>query len=161
MCVQQVRRIAIGIGLCGVLAGLAAAPAVAGTSPFVGRWHWNRAESRLPPGEPPPNDMMAEFSRVDTAHVRWKVTITDAQGQQAVERFDSPANGEPYPVNSDTTASFRLGTNTLHATFTGPAGQSDTLTCTVSADLRKMTCNGSVTGPDGKAANYVDIYDRR
>ena len=157
---SRYRGIAFGIGLCGALTVLGAASAAAGTSPFVGRWHWNRAESRLPPDEPPPSDMMAEFSRVDAAHVRWKITVTDAQGQQSVERFDTPANGEPYPVNSDTTASFRVGQNTLHATFAGPAGQSDALACTVSADQRKMTCSGTVTGSDGKTASYVDVYDR-
>ncbi len=161
MRVQQMRAIAAGIGLCGILTMLAAAPAAADTSPFVGRWQWNRAASTLPPGEPVPAELMAEFSRVDTAHVRWKIVITDAQGQQRVERFDTPANGEPYPVNSTTTAAFRLGPNSLEGTFTGPGGETDTLNCTVSADQRRMTCNGALTGSDGKTVRYVDVYDRR
>ena len=159
---QQRHGITIGLVACGLFAALAAGPAAAAdTSPFVGRWHWNRTASRLPPGEPEPTDMMAEFSRVDTAHVRWKVIVTDAQGNQSVERFDTPANGEFYPVNSDTVAAFRLGVRALHGEFRGPGGQLDTLTCTVAADNKRMTCDGTVTGTDGKPQSYVDVYDRR
>src|SRR5438128_3636168 len=33
------------------------------SSSFVGRWHWNREQSTLPPGEPAPNDLISEISR--------------------------------------------------------------------------------------------------
>ncbi len=137
-----------------------AAPARADGSPFVGRWHWNKAESKVPPGEPVPADMVADFSRVDSAHVRWSITMTNAHGVPTVESFDTPANGEFYPVSGDTTAAFVVKGNTLQGTFKGPSGEMDTLLCTLSSDTRKMRCDGKLTGMDGKSQSYVDVYDR-
>ena len=152
----------VGVGLCGWLGLAAGAPALAAeTNPFVGRWHWDRAQSRLPPGEALPADMWAEFSRVDALHVRWRITITGPQGQKSVESFDTPANGEFYPVNADTMVAVRLGRSTMQATFRGPQGQTDALACTVSADRQTMTCDGKMTRTDGQSQSYVDVYRRR
>lgn len=145
------------MSLCFVLA---AGSAWADSSGFVGRWHLNRAQSILPPGEPVPSDVIAEILRADSTHVRWSLTVIAAQGQNSVETFDAVANGEFYPINSDTTAAFRLNGNLLQSTFKGPSGQTDTLTCTLSADQRKMTCRGALSDGDGRTTNYVDVYDR-
>jgi hypothetical protein len=148
------------VGLCGLCA-LSNGSAWADSSPFVGRWLLNKAQSKLPPGETIPGDMMMDFSRVDSTHVRWTVTVTDAQGHPSVQSFDTPANGEFYPVSGDTTAAFNLNGSSLQGTFKGPAGQTDAMTCVVSTDQRKMTCDGVVTGGNGKATKYVDVYDRK
>ena len=145
------------MGLCVVLV---ATSAWAESSPFVGRWHWNHAQSTLPSGEPVPNDVTAEISRVDSAHVTWSLTVMSGQDAKGVESFDAVPNGEFYPTNSDTTAAFRLMGNALQGTFKGPRGQTDTLTCTVSADHKKMTCKGVISSGDGRTANYLDVYDR-
>jgi hypothetical protein len=109
-----------------------------------------------------PSDVIAEILRADSTHVRWSLTVIAAQGQNSVETFDAVANGEFYPINSDTTAAFRLKGNLLQSTFKGPSGQTDTLTCTLSADQRKMTCRGALSDGDGdgRTTNYVDVYDR-
>ncbi len=148
-------RWVIGLGIV-----LAAGSAWADSSAFVGRWHLNRTQSILPPGEPVPNDVIAEISRADSTHVRWSLTVVAAQGQTSMEIFDAVANGEFYPINSDTTAAFSLNGNRLQSTFKGPSGQTDTLTCTLSADQRKMTCRGALSDGDGRTTNYVDVYDR-
>jgi hypothetical protein len=148
-------RWVIGLGIV-----LAAGSAWADSSAFVGRWHLNRTQSILPPGEPVPNDVIAEISRADSTHVRWSLTVVAAQGQTSVETFDAVANGEFYPINSDTTAAFSLNGNRLQSTFKGPSGQTDTLTCTLSVDQRKMTCRGALSDGDGRTTNYVDVYDR-
>src|SRR5260221_596246 len=109
------------IGLC---VALAASSAWAdSSSPFVGRWHWNPAQSTLPPGQPAPSDVTAEISRADSAHLQWSLTVRDAQSQPNVETFDAPANGEFYSVSGDTTAAFRLSGSTLQGTFKGPSGR--------------------------------------
>jgi len=153
-----------GRRLIGLIIGLSAVltvgSALADSSSFVGRWHWNRSQSSPPPGEPVPNDVIAEISRADSMHVRWSLAVIAAQGQNSVETFDAVANGEFYPINSDTTAAFRLYGNLLQSTFKGPSGQTDTLTCTLSADQMKMTCRGALSDGDGRTTNYVDIYDR-
>jgi hypothetical protein len=145
------------MGLC--LASVVS-PAWADSSAFVGRWHLNLARSTLPPGEPAPKDVTAEIFRVDSTHVQWSLTVLAAQGQTSVETFDAVPNGEFYPINSDTTAAFSLIGNTLQATFKGPTGQTDTMTCTLAANQKKMTCKGVLSGGDGRTTTYVDVYDR-
>jgi hypothetical protein len=156
------RRRGFGAVTFGALClSFAASAAWADSSPFVGRWHWNAAESKLPPGEARPADMIADIARVDPTHVQWSLTITNAQGRPAVESFDAPANGEFYPISAGTTAAFRISSATLDGTFKGPAGESDVQRCTLSADRNRMTCSGTLTDRDGKTATYVDVYDRK
>lgn len=146
---------AIGLG-----AALAAGSASADNSAFVGRWHLNSAESVLPPGEPAPKDLVAEISQADGARVRWSLTVVAEQGQGNVETFDVAADGEFHSVNDDTTAAVTVNGDLLQSTFNGPDGQMDTLTCALSTDRRKMTCRGAVSDRDGRAAAYVDVFDR-
>ena len=153
----RLRGITVIAGLC---AALAASSGWAESSPFVGRWHWNRAQSTLPPGEPPPNDLISEISRADGNFVTWSVTIVTPDGQPHVVTFDAAVNAESYRISSDTTASARLAGDPLQATFKGPNGRSDAQTCTVSADQQHMTCRGVLTDGNGQTANYVDVYDR-
>lgn len=149
----------------GLSIALIASSAWADSSPFVGRWHWNRAQSTVPPGQPAPADITAEIARADSAHLQWSLTVLAAQGepnagQPSVERFDAPANGEFYPVGSDSTAAFRLTGSILQATFKGPTGQTDALTCTLAADQKKMTCRGVLSDGKDHKASYVDVFDR-
>jgi len=139
---------------------LAAGSAWADSSSLIGRWHWNRAQSTVPAGEPVPNDLTVDITRVDSTHVKWSLTVFAEQGRKNVEAFDTPANGEFYPVNSDTTAAFRLGEGSLQATFKGPSGETDELTCTVAADRKQMTCKGTLIDDQGRTSRYVDVYDR-
>jgi hypothetical protein len=156
------RGFGIGLVFSAALSLASARPLLAadGASPFIGQWHWNASLSKLPPGEPAPTEMTLQFDRVDSAHVRWTVMVKDASGRPAMESHDTPGNGEFYPISEDTTASFRLlGPDRLGASFKGPAGEDDSMTCTVSADHRQMTCDGAKT-VGGKTAHYVDVYDR-
>jgi len=130
-------------------------------SPFIGHWHWSKARSVLPPGEPAPEDMVADIMRMDNAHVRWSVTVTDAHGKKDVESFDAPANGEFYPISNGATASFRLSGANLEAVFKGPGDETDTLSCAVSGDRNQMTCNGNLSEAGGKTAAYTDVYERK
>jgi hypothetical protein len=152
----RLRTVKVVTGLC---AALATSPAWADGSPFVGRWHWNPAQSTMPPGEPAPNDLTTEFSRADSRHLTWSVTTVTPQGR-GVDTFDVPPDGKFYPISSDTTAAFRLTGDALQATFKGPTGQSDAVTCTLSANQRVMTCRGVLNEGNGRTATYVDVYDR-
>jgi hypothetical protein len=145
----------IGLGIA-----LAVGSAWADNSPFVGRWHLNRAESILPQGEPVPKDLVAEISQANSARVKWSLTVVAAQGQSNVETFDVVANGDFHPINSDTTAAFTVNGSLLQSTFKGPNGETDTLTCGLSADQRKMTCRGTVSDGNGRTTTYVDVFDR-
>jgi len=147
----------VGIGICAVLTS---SSAWAESSPFVGRWHWNATQSTVPPGEPPASDVVSEISRADGVYVTWSITIVTPDGQPHVAAFDAAADGEFHPISTDTTAAARLNGNTLEVTAKGLKGFSDTQTCTVSADLRQMTCRGVLTDEQGRTASYVDVYDR-
>jgi hypothetical protein len=151
-----IRRTAL---LIGVSAALAASTAYAEDNPFVGRWHWNPAQSTLPPGEPAPKDVVSEISRADGPSVAWTVTIVTPDDQQHVVTFDADPTGNAQH-GTDTTASARMADETLQATFNGPEGRSDTQTCTVSANRKQMTCKGVVSDGQGHSARYVDVYDR-
>jgi len=155
--VTRIRGTTVIIGFC---VALAASAAWAESSPFVGRWHWNRAQSTLPPGEPSPTDVVSEISRADGNSVTWSVTIVTSDDQPHVVTFAAGADGESHRISSDTTASVRLIGSGLQTTFKGPAGRSDVQTCTVSADHQKMTCKGVLTDGAGHRASYVDVYDR-
>jgi hypothetical protein len=155
---NRLEGITMVMGLCALLA---TSSAWAESSPFVGRWHWNRAHSTLPSGEPVPKDLICDIARTESGHVQWSITILTTEGQPYVETFAVTANGEFSPISSETTASVRLTDDTLQATFKGPTGQSDAQTCTLSADQTQMTCRGVLTQGDGQTVNYVDVYDRR
>ena len=154
----QLKGITVVTGLCALLA---TSSAWAESSPFEGRWQWNRAHSTLPPGEPVPKDLLCDIARAESNRVNWSITILTPEDQPYVETFAAPANGDFSPISSETTASVRLTADTLQATFKGPAGASDTQTCTLSADQKQMTCRGVLTKGDGQTVNYVDVYDRR
>lgn len=154
---NRLRSTAVIVGLC---AALTASSAWAESSPFVGRWHWNREQSTLPPGEPAPNDLTSEISSAHGDRLTWSVTIVTAAGQPHVVTFDAAADGTPHRISGDTTASARLTGDTLRATFKGPTGRSDAQTCTVSADQQRMTCRGVLTDGAGHTVSYVDVYDR-
>jgi hypothetical protein len=49
---------------------LPSARAWAEASPFVGRWHYNKALSTLRPADAPASDLVAEIFRVDSTHLR-------------------------------------------------------------------------------------------
>lgn len=149
------RRTALVIALC---AGLAASGVYAADNPFVGRWHWNQAQSTLPPGATVPKDVVSEISQADGGSVSWSVTVTMPDDQRHVMTFK--AGAEPARVGSDTIASAVLSAETLQTTFSGDGGQSDTLTCTVSANHDQMTCKGVLNDGKGHSVSYVDVYDR-
>ena len=151
-----IRNTALVMGVC---ASLAVSAAYAEDSPFVGRWHWNRAQSTLPPGEPAPKDVVSEILRADGTSVSWSVTIVTPDDQRHGVTFEAEP-GSDAQHGSDTTASARMADETLQATFNGPAGRSDTQTCTVSANRKQMTCKGVLSDDQDRSVSYVDVYDR-
>ncbi|HEX9462826.1 MAG TPA: hypothetical protein VGB82_09520 [Alphaproteobacteria bacterium] len=157
----SVRCLSGVMALCvGLSAGAAWADNDPAANPFVGRWHWNRAQSTLAAGEPIPDDMTAEISDADGLHLKWSLAVLPPPASPAIESFNAPANGDFYPVSSDTTAAFRLTRSSLRATFKSPNGETDAMTCTVAADQKTMRCRGVLSDEAGNSASYVDVYDR-
>jgi hypothetical protein len=146
------------VGFC---AALAASAAWADGSPFVGRWHWNRAQSNLPPGVLAPKDIVNDISRADGNAVEWSATIVTPDDQPHVVTLEGDGlGGDSRSFTGGTTASAWAAADTLQIDFTGPAGQKDAQTCTVSADQRRMTCRGVLRDGEGHTVDYVAVYDR-
>jgi hypothetical protein len=154
------RSIVLGL----VAATAATAALAAGPSPFIGEWHWNRATSQTPAGEPQPQQVVIDITRADAAQVLWRLTIVDENGQSHVQSFTGSGDGKPVAVegrSDGSTGAFTVTASTLDSVYTYPDGASDRSSCSVSADRRTMTCRGTENDGQGHSATYVDVYQRQ
>lgn len=146
-----------------LLACVAAPAGAAEAGQFVGKWHWNKTASSVDPNEPAPKDIVLEIRSADPAHVQWTVTAIDTDGKAHVTSFDGPADNTPRPLQGSApgeTAAFSVDSQTLKAIYRDPSGATDTQSCSLSADGRKMTCAGTEADGKGKSDTYTDAYDR-
>jgi hypothetical protein len=154
----------ITLALAGLVAGLGTLPALAAdASPWVGRWHWNEAESSKTPGEAPPREIVLVIQSASPAHVQWTLTITDPSGGQHQQAFNGSGDGKPAPVAgapAGTTGTLTVTATRFDGVYANPDGSSDRSSCTLSADARKMTCRGTDSDGKGHSMPYTDVYDR-
>ncbi|HZB91054.1 MAG TPA: hypothetical protein VE397_06410 [Stellaceae bacterium] len=151
--------------IAGVVAPLAVAATAfaAGPAPFVGEWHWDKARSVSPPGEPQPRAVVLTITSADAAHVAWRLAMTGDNGEQHQQSFNGTGDGKPVAVAGSTggaTAAFIVTATTLDSIYSYPDGASDKSSCALSADARTMTCHGTENDGKGHAAAYADVYDR-
>ena len=147
--------------LCVVL--LARAALADDTDHFLGRWHWNKAQSTLAPGDPTPQDVKASIVSADNGHIKWTADVTDNHGKRHIETFDGRPDGTFFPVlgaGRDVTAAFTIVNGALRSIFKGANGASDSQSCRISADDKQMTCHGTWTDGRGASEHYIDVYDR-
>ncbi len=130
---------------------------------FVGTWHWSKTESTTIPGEPLPRDITLSIAEAVSGKLKWTVTEIDPGGGKHVESFDGAPDGKPRPLqggDGQTTAAFTMTEGAISAVFTAPDGGSDSWSCTISSDGRKMTCKGAESDGKGHSQPYADVYDR-
>jgi hypothetical protein len=157
---DPMRSRALAALLLAVSVGVAAA---AGQSPFVGTWHWNRTASKSPPGEPLPRDVVLDITNADARQVDWRLTIVDPDGERGVQSFKGSGGGKPVAVqgrDDGSTGAFTVTATTLVSLYTYPKGATDRASCTLSADGKRMTCQGVENDGKGHTARYTDVYDR-
>lgn len=141
----------------------AAAPA-AESGPFVGEWHWNKAESTSAAGEPVPREMVLNVTSADPARVVWTLTVIDAQGERHVQSFNGAGDGKPVPIPGSTdgsTTAFTVTATKLDSVSASADGSSDRSSCSLSVDRKKMSCHGTESDGKGHSVTYVDVYDRK
>jgi hypothetical protein len=147
------------------LAALVASAAVAAEpAPFVGEWHWNGAASVGAPGEQKPRDVVLSITSADAAHVAWRLTMIDENGQRHEQSFSGTGDGKSVAVTGNATgsmAAFTVTPTALQAVYTYPDGAADRSTCALSADRKTMTCHGVESDGKGHTAPYTDVYDRK
>ena len=144
---------------CASLSALAAGP-----SPFVGEWHWSRAESQGAPEEEPPREMVLNITSAERAKVAWTLTVVDDKGERHVQDYSGTGDGKPSAVSGTTdgsTVAFTVTPTSFDSVASSPDGDTDKASCTLSADHKKMTCHGTESDGKGHAAAYVDVYDRK
>lgn len=151
--------------IAGVLAPLAfaATALAAGPAPFVGEWHWDKARSLSPPGEPQPRQVVLTITRADPTRVAWRLAMTGDNGEQHQQSFNGTGDGKPVAVagsGAGATAAFIVTQTTLDSVYTYPDGATDKSSCSLSADGRTMTCRGTENDGKGHTAPYTDVYDR-
>jgi hypothetical protein len=158
---MQRRMVAAAI----VLIAIGARPALsAEPSPLVGRWHWDPSQSTATPGEPAPRDVLLVIEIAEPAHIKWTLTLTDAAGTQHKKSFDGTGDGKRVAISGGapgTTAAFTVTPNTFDSDYRSPDGGFDRSSCALSADRKKLTCNGTDSDGQGHATPYVDVYDRQ
>jgi len=156
---MRIRSIVYGIAI--LVAGAAAAGAAA-PSPFVAEWHWNKGASTSIPGEPSPHEVVLNITSADPAHVEWTLTTVDENGARAVQTFSGAGDGKPVTGSPDgSTRAFTVTATSLDSVYRYPDGSSDSASCSLSTDRKKLTCRGSESDGKGHSATYVDVYDRR
>jgi hypothetical protein len=142
---------------------LAGGMARAGSGSFVGRWHWDKAQSSSIPGEPAPRDIVLNIADMSGGALKWTLTEIDPEGGEHKESFDGKSDGTPTPVTGaggPMTAAFTLTGATLKAVFKSPDGSSDSWSCALAPDGSKMNCQGLESDGKGHSAGYTDVYDR-
>ena len=92
---MRARAIALALALAALAGPLAAR---AQSSGWVGRWHWNAAQSTAVPGEVPPRDIALVIESASPAQVRWSLTIVDPAGVRHQQSFSGSGDGKPAPV---------------------------------------------------------------
>jgi len=154
---MRIRSLAAGLLTLAASAAMAADP-----SPFVGEWHWNKTASTSVPGEPLPREVVLNIASADRAHVQWTLTTVDDKGASDVQSFTGTGDGKPITGSPDgATRAFTVTPATLDSVYRYPDGGSDSASCSLSADRKKLTCRGSESDGKGHSATYVDVYDRK
>ncbi len=131
---------------------------------LAGRWLWNPSQSSSTPGEAPPREVLLVIDSASPAHVQWELTIIDPAGGKHMQSFSGSGDGKPAAVSGappGTTGALTVTATSYEAVYSDPDGSSDRSTCSLSADRRKLTCQGTDSDGKGHSAPYTDVYDRQ
>lgn len=127
-----------------------------------GKWRLNLGESELLPGEEPPTDLVMAITKDDGTAFRWTVTVKMPGGATGATSFDGAIDGKPHPVKGrpGSSSSFAwMPDGALKQVSQSPGGISVEI-CAFSPDARRMTCNARQTDVQGRAATYLEVFDR-
>lgn len=158
---MRARAIALALALAALAGPLAAR---AQSSGWVGRWHWNAAQSTAVPGEVPPRDITLVIESASPAQVRWSLTIVDPAGVRHQQSFSGSGDGKPAPVAGappGTTGSLTVTATRFDSVYSDPDGSTDRSSCTLSPDGRRLTCRGADSDGKGHSVPYTNVYDRQ
>ncbi len=146
-----------------IIAALGSASASARPTSLVGEWRLNLKESELLPEDGSLAELVMAITTDDGKSFRWTATVTLPDGQTGSTSFDGAIDGKPYPVQGrpgSTSAFSWLSDGALKQVSQSAAGIA-VENCTFSPDFRKMNCNARQTDRSGRAASYIEVFERR
>ena len=151
--------LALVVGLMSVAQANAADPP--GFLSQKGQWILNKAESKIPAGEPAPPETPMVVSDDDGNKLKYIVYIMTPAGLQPGRNYEGAYDGEPYPYGKDGTRSYKhLTPYSFRTDWKGVDGQSASETVTFSANLSKMRVEGKGIDQGGKTYDYVQVWER-
>jgi hypothetical protein len=132
-----------------------------------GQWRLNPAESEFLPGETPPADLVMAITLDDGRKFRWTATVKMSDGGSGTTGFDGAIDGMPYPVagRPGSTSAFSWTQEGLLKQVSQSAAGISVEICSFTGGQgggppRKMTCSARQTDSEGRAATYVEVFDR-
>jgi hypothetical protein len=137
-----------------------AAPALAQTDPFAGRWTWNAAQSTYTPPDPHPDrSETLTVTRADT-HFAASFDAVAQDGQSYRLSWDAPVDGPPAPLQGGSpgdTIQVRREAPGRYGFAIVRTDDRMTRTCTARASV--MTCEGSWT-VRGQTYTFKETWTR-
>jgi hypothetical protein len=156
------RILVCAIALIGISAGAASARLPS----LEGKWRLNVAQSELLPGEPAPAELIMAITLDDGRKFRWTATVKMPDGASGMTSFDGAIDGKPYPVEGrpGSTSAFSWTPEGLLKQVSQSAAGISVEMCNFTGGQggppRKMTCSARQTDAAGRAATYVEVFDR-
>jgi len=153
--------VAAGFALTAVPAAYAQSP---GPTPFVGQWHWNRAASTSLVSDLAPQDVVLAIAAAAPGRVQWTLTALDGKGGAHLQSFSGRGDGTAAQIAGaadGAMAAFTVTPTVLRGVYSNRDGSSERTSCTIAADGRKMTCDGTEIDAKGRTRDYIDVYDRK
>ncbi len=133
---------------------------------LLGKWRLNLKSSELLPGEEPPAELVMAITRDEPAKpgspFGWTVTVKMPDGASGSTGFDGAIDGKPYPVKGrpGSTSAFSWMPDGALKQVSQSAGGLAVEICAFSADAKHMSCNARQTDTKGRAASYLEVFDR-
>lgn len=155
---MNARRIAVGLGLCLLVAALS----LAADDAFTGTWKLNEAKSKIAAGMPKNSTVIYEATGENV-----KVTIegTDASGNATHSEWTGKFDGKDYPVTGDPSADTRsvkkVDDHTLAVSSKKDGKTSTSGRVVISADGKTRTVTLSGTNAKGTKVTSVAVYDKQ
>jgi hypothetical protein len=151
-----------------LLAGAVCGSAEARPPSLEGKWRLNAKESELLPGETPPQELVMAITVDDGTKFRWTVSVKMPDGASGETSFEGAIDGKSYPVKGrpGSTSSFSWTQDGALKQVSESPGGIAIETCTFTGGEshitgRRMTCASRQTDSRGRAASYVEVFDRQ
>ena len=128
-----------------------------------GNWQLNLKESEFLAEDAAPDELVMAITKDDGKAFRWTATVKLPNGQSGATSFDGAIDGKPYPVQGrpGSTSAFSWLSDGALKQVSQSAGGIAVENCTFSSDFKKMECNTRQTEASGRAASYVEVFERR